>query len=307
MSHFTVLVIGDDVDAQLAPYHEFECTGINDEHVKELRYDLDELRADYAKNGDGTETFDDWLPDWIGCKTLGPGEEPDRDGDHKFGWIRVDEEGRVVEAVDRTNPDSKWDWYTVGGRWRGFFKARAGAEAAVGAPGVFGNEPHHDADVIRKGDVDWEGMRAEAAEQAGAEYDKVAEALGDLSWGDYLPWNHFVEKAEEDGEYDVDDARREYHAQAIPIALKEAKLMPWGGEILDLYGVSREVYVQRAVHGVAVPFALVKDGQWFESGKMGWFGISRDDMDAFEWNEQVAKLYDSLPDDTVLTLVDCHV
>lgn len=26
MSHFTVLVIGDDPELQLAPYHEYECT-----------------------------------------------------------------------------------------------------------------------------------------------------------------------------------------------------------------------------------------------------------------------------------------
>ena len=33
MSHFTVLVVGENVKEQLAPFHEFECTGVNDEHV----------------------------------------------------------------------------------------------------------------------------------------------------------------------------------------------------------------------------------------------------------------------------------
>ena len=31
MSHYTVLVIGDDPEKQLAPFHEFGCTGIDDE------------------------------------------------------------------------------------------------------------------------------------------------------------------------------------------------------------------------------------------------------------------------------------
>ena len=35
MSHFTVLVIGENIDQQLAPFHEFECTGTNDEFVKD--------------------------------------------------------------------------------------------------------------------------------------------------------------------------------------------------------------------------------------------------------------------------------
>src|ERR1700694_4103533 len=36
MSHFTVLVIGEDPEVQLAPFHEFECTGTNDEYVQDI-------------------------------------------------------------------------------------------------------------------------------------------------------------------------------------------------------------------------------------------------------------------------------
>ena len=36
MSHFTVMVVGDDVDYQLAPFHEFECTGVDDEFVQNI-------------------------------------------------------------------------------------------------------------------------------------------------------------------------------------------------------------------------------------------------------------------------------
>ena len=46
MSHFSVLVIGEDHEKQLAPYHEFECTNINDEHVAEIDK-TDELREEW--------------------------------------------------------------------------------------------------------------------------------------------------------------------------------------------------------------------------------------------------------------------
>jgi len=36
MSHFTVLVIGDDPERQLAPFHEFECTGTDDQYVQDI-------------------------------------------------------------------------------------------------------------------------------------------------------------------------------------------------------------------------------------------------------------------------------
>jgi hypothetical protein len=51
MSHFSVLVITDDpndVDAALQPYHEFECTGIVDQYVKDVDV-TEETRAEYEK------------------------------------------------------------------------------------------------------------------------------------------------------------------------------------------------------------------------------------------------------------------
>lgn len=53
MSHFSVMVIGDDPEKQLAPYHEFECTGVNDEHVVEVDQ-TDEARQEYEAD---TETL----------------------------------------------------------------------------------------------------------------------------------------------------------------------------------------------------------------------------------------------------------
>src|SRR6478736_5292678 len=46
MSHFSVLVIGPDYEKQLAPYHEFECTGVDDEFVKEVD-DTEQQREEF--------------------------------------------------------------------------------------------------------------------------------------------------------------------------------------------------------------------------------------------------------------------
>jgi len=46
MSHFTVLVIGENPEAQLAPYHEFECTGTVNEYVQTIDK-TEEVRAEY--------------------------------------------------------------------------------------------------------------------------------------------------------------------------------------------------------------------------------------------------------------------
>lgn len=48
MSHFSVMVIGADVEKALAPFHEFECTGENDEYVKDVDV-TEEVRVSYEK------------------------------------------------------------------------------------------------------------------------------------------------------------------------------------------------------------------------------------------------------------------
>lgn len=56
-----------------------------------------------------------------------------------------------------------------------------------------------------------------------------------------------------------------------------------------------------------VYYALVRDGQWSAKVEMGWFGMSEDSMTQAEWNRKVNELLDELPDDTLITIVDCHI
>ena len=71
MSHFSVLVIGPNVDKQLAPYHEFECTGVNDEFIQEVDLTSDfRLRGIRFEDGIGEDDaendvgFDDEAHHW---------------------------------------------------------------------------------------------------------------------------------------------------------------------------------------------------------------------------------------------------
>jgi hypothetical protein len=40
---------------------------------------------------------------------------------------------------------------------------------------------------------------------------------------------------------------------------------------------------------------------------MGWWGMASDEIDKDDWDAQFAKLIDGLPEDTILTVVDCHI
>lgn len=54
-------------------------------------------------------------------------------------------------------------------------------------------------------------------------------------------------------------------------------------------------------------FAVVKDGKWYERGKMGWWGVVTERKDPDKWGAELKKLLENLPPDTLLTMFDCHI
>jgi hypothetical protein len=55
-------------------------------------------------------------------------------------------------------------------------------------------------------------------------------------------------------------------------------------------------------------YAVLAEGVWREPGRVGWFGSSdATDTSRAEFDDWYARLWDALPDETPLTLVDCHI
>jgi hypothetical protein len=101
-------------------------------------------------------------------------------------------------------------------------------------------------------------------------------------------------------------ARTAYHGQP---AIKALRADERTSDIWDIedYLMSREKYIQDACDGAISTFAVVKDGEWHERGSMGWFGCVSGEKDKGDWFKQVSDMLDSLPDDTLLTVCDCHI
>jgi len=56
---------------------------------------------------------------------------------------------------------------------------------------------------------------------------------------------------------------------------------------------------------VAMPCHMSVD--WVGKGDMGWFGVSRDKVADQDWNNKFWDMIESLPPDTMITVVDCHI
>lgn len=369
MSHFAVLVIGDNVEQQLQPFHEFECTGINDEHVQNVNL-LDEAKAEYESDkssklkdlagtlhdpwddrfyrdptpeeakeigpmggsgiargtiyssrdwGDGqgyrpkvqfvpdgyekvtvptkeVQSFAEFVQDHHGKPLLAENDDPDLGDEHQYGWCRVNEAGEVIEIIDRTNPNKKWDWWVVGGRWTGFFRLKEGCSGQIGEPGLMTPEAKKGrADVARKDAVDFAGMKDEAGNKAAEKWDEVSDLVGGQWWESFPT----IRDRHPDN---IDAAREEYNGQ--PSIKKLRELHIWD---LDKFLVPRDEFIQAARDSACVTYAVLKDGEWIGRGDMGWWGVSLNEGDKDDWNSKVEALIESLPDDTLLTVVDCHI
>lgn len=288
MSHFTVIVIGNNVEDQLKPY---------DENIEMEPYSKGELSQ---------EKIDRFISYYKDDGKIIEGESFSsayaRLGDdwNSNSWKTVD---GVWHEYSTRNPKAQWDWYAIGGRWAGYFKVKEGAmEYETGKPGLMTEpaEPGY-ADSLRKGDIDFESMINKSRNEAAKMYDKAHRIIG------HLPVNRTWAQMREDFA-SVEEARKAYWQQERPAAWQKSNIREFDFDSSpDDFAISRAEYIDNAGNRSFIPYAIVKDGKWFSKGKMGWFGMSRDDVPQHEWNKKVSEMILGLPDDTLLTLVDCHI
>lgn len=361
MSHFLTLVITKtndraELESALQPFHEFECTGIKDQHVVEIDK-TEEALADFAK---ATETrlkdaagilYDrftpagDWDPRFSEPDPEASGWDKDRKrefippgftkvevpasevesaaewikGQHgwgiagkdsaedlKYGWIEVGADGSVVRCVDVSNPEKRWDWWVVGGRYSGrlFMHGRSSSY-----------------DQAKKGDLDLARMAAKKAsdrlEGVMDSYSKVRAVLPDGGcsderitelWAEYMgivnserikweaantgkrfyDWLEQIERVKELRRLNVNDIGEDFGA-GVPD--HELDPIAWANSAPAITALS----------------FLGTDGVWHEKGEMGWWGMIHNEKEDNDWDAEFQKALAAVPDDHWINVVDCHI
>lgn len=146
MSHFVTMVIGDDPEKQLAPYNE-------------------NMQVDEYCNGELSEDDKQRMLDYYNENRTTPYKDFDECyAENGKAWdgnsCRKNEDGVWCE-YSTYNPQSKWDWYVLGGRWSGaILKLKEGATS-----GIVGEKawcaPTQGYDAALKKDIDFEAMYQE--------------------------------------------------------------------------------------------------------------------------------------------------
>lgn len=330
MSHFTVIVIGPDVEAQLATFDENR--EVSPYFVAMSAAAQERVRKQFAEAEQTPPT----------AMEMALSHEEDEYGERKEGRAVVID--GVPGMMSTSNPDGHWDWWVVGGRWAGFFPVKDGAtglysvSSYMTADGWVESQtvPLQDAeaalverlkhatydraeveselasirrkrqaDVVKLGDIDFDTARADADAKARAEFAAWEACFTEHGRPD--SWEQVHKRGEGCGA-PIEEIRAMYHVQPCIKAWRSSEAGKWGMECpVAYYGFTCDEFAERQRNRRLTPYAIIKNGVWTAKGKMGWFALSDDKATQADWDKYVAELYQSLPPDTLLTLVDCHV
>ncbi len=293
--HFSVVVIGSDPGRLLAPFNLaikvplYPRKPVERTHIDEVAEQLRERGEPDTLEAIAKEIESDWT----------------------WAKIRV-HEGELWE-FDTINPRGQWDFWRIGGGWRGFFPLRPGVPFdpdCLGDPdptqsssqrSVEWFERERRVDIATVEQIDFEGERDRAEAKLRAVVDPW---LADVEmYGRPLPWTHF-EARMSSGELTREEARAAYDRQPAIAAFnaREGYRRTLGLECpVARYGFDPTQLIARARAGVLVPYAIVHEGEW--RANPFWSGGSSSEP---PWDVVVADIYASLPEGTRLTAVDCH-
>lgn len=309
MSHFVVYVFGDNPDYSLMPYEE---SPDNNDYI-EFEDKEEDYRKEYENGSydaikfikaDGEIEyyfkFDDELNDLPKHRM----EEVKRKFKEEYPtfeeYMKGYHDDSVIHEIDGVtrygyyhNPNAKWDWYSIGGRWNGKLNLKNGDKANI-AP---------------KKDINFTDLPTSDKIRHSDRYSKVktiVEQSGDLN---PKGWSHFHELYQ-DGSIDIETARSQYRSQPAIKAINSDERLKhsWDCLIDYVYKYSLEEYLEIQRMNYVVPFAFIDlDGDWHERGRMGWWGMVADEKEQEKWYKEFMDYLDEVSEDTVITVIDCHI
>jgi len=266
MSHYAVLVIhkeDQDIEELLAPYSEHL------EVEPYLKYTVDEAIA-YIK--EHYVTYNDYLKEYTDRQLI--------------DWF-AENKGLLIKQgglYSTYNPNSKWDWYQIGGRF--------GDGLELTDEGID--------EAIKSYDHGWFGQ---ASKEKQIEYVKYADSAPIK----YIKWFTTISQEEKDElrcwwEINVE-------GDELRNGEEKDKYFFWNPDWYKRRYGDVDTYI-KLIQTTRFFAVLTPDGEWHEPSKMGWFACTDGEPeDELKWD---LEFYDrfikpNLDSDLICTIVDCHI
>lgn len=168
----------------------------------------------------------------------------------------------------RWNPNGQWDWYVIGGRYAEIFLLKEGATGYRNPKTTWA-----------RGDDPVDSNRFDQARKGDIDWERM---LRDQRESLEKEWYEYGERYSQKEDENMLNYAREYTTTA-------------------------EEYVVK--HTGFVVYGYVKDGMWRDRYTEGGdYDASEKEQNAIyrNWCKELRDMITALPDDTLLTIVDCH-
>jgi hypothetical protein len=188
-----------------------------------------------------------------------------------------------------TNPNKKWDWWQTGGRWNHYLGINEGTKAQFDFEKQRITRLDKNTETLRQ----WKAARE--TEPTDAQVGNALKTLAD-HWKDHEP------------------AKKLYAGDAIALAKDEMAFNAidrhfWSVQNAEQMRLTEDEYIAQTGYNALVHAFVDLEGKWIEIGDMGWWGMCNDEnKSSFDGKDgKFWQFINSLPDDTMLCLVDCHI
>ena len=295
MSHFAVLLIGNDIEEQLSKYDE------NLEIPRYIKYTKEELIANERESIEEykNDTYAEYLSDPIKYAENTTNENHLKYLKEEFPkkltmtdeeiyelaikWYDPEDIGENGEVYSTRNPDSKWDWYEVGGRYAGRIAVKDGVE--IEEPNFSWGWSDDEKDKVIA-----MGYKTDSAYIKDIDFSKMHRTEEDYK--DAIRYWELVVEGDKPKNKEEEDS---------------VKFNWYKPEFYTERYKNKETYAK--CNSSFSMWAVVKDGVWYEKGEMGWWAMSNETNDeAVDWDLNFFdRFIKDLPEDTVITVVDCHI
>jgi len=280
MSHFTVAVITDSIDTleeMLEPYNEnIEVKPYIDKTKEEIIKEAKERQKRIIKNEKDGKEISSWGRLYLEAKNDKELYKIEIYDDEQY-----DENGNHLTTY---NPNSKWDWYEIGGRWHNTLLTRIDNENVIGGSQSWGNLESS----LKKAPEGYKWV--DGAKIKDIDFKKKIEFQDTYNKAIRF-WGLYIEGQE-------------------PKTEEEKELIKW-----QLY--KKEYYIERyetkenyaKMESIFTTWALLDETGWHEQGKMGWWACNDSTKDSEllfieKFTETINKPENQ---DKYLIIVDCHI
>ena len=280
MSHATVMVIGENPEVQLAPF---------DEKLHVIYHDTTKEYKKEYKTATCPEFFCSSNSSW--------GYQITKE---LFDFIKSHKAGAITTYILKEQPMA---YLTAGKKYRGYYCLEGNQHKRCEGDAWFEVEEiiqttHPDNNICFKGTVQ---IRVIAAPKTIPLKDKYPD------YNDYLNHWHRVDNPLQQGYWTNPNSKWDWYTLggrwSGMIKLKKGKMGKQGnaGVFDNQVGIDQAKKGDIANFKELIPFAVLKDGKWYERGQ---FVVSKEKD---EWNIEVRKLVQNLPNDTLISIYDYHI